>query len=119
VSLNIADGSILLFSGSGTYFGLIFVLRRSLPTIDVPLGMITPPRTLFNLNSSLSGDVKSKLLPNPNGLSIWFVCPNLVVYLAFPLTSTGMNPGLLSTVCVPAARIMVVKSNLSFLCPTT
>ena len=58
--------------------------------------MITPPRTLFNLNSSLSGDVKSKLLPNPNGLNIWLVSPNLVVYLAFPLTSTGMNPGYLS-----------------------
>ena len=70
MSLNIALGSILPFSGSGTYFGLIFVLRRSLPTIDVPLGIITPPRTLLNLNSSLSGDVKSKLLPNPNGLNI-------------------------------------------------
>ena len=65
-----AVGSILPYSGSGTYFGLIFVLRRSLPTIDVPLGMITPPRTLFNLYSSLSGEVKSKLLPNPNGLNI-------------------------------------------------
>ena len=79
---------ILLFSGSGTYFGLIFVLRRSLPTIDVPLGMITPPRTLFNLNSSLSGDVKSKLLPNPNGLNVKLVFPNLVVYLA---SSTYIN----------------------------
>ena len=54
-----------------------------------------------------------------NGLNVKLVFPNLVVYFASELTSTGINPGLLSTVCVPAARIMVVKSNLSFLCPTT
>ena len=43
VTLNIAEVGMSLLSGSGIYFGLIFVFLRSCPTIDVPLGKITPP----------------------------------------------------------------------------
>lgn len=39
------DGGIV---GSGTYFGLITVFLKSRPTIDVPLGTITPPEGGFN-----------------------------------------------------------------------
>ena len=40
--------------GFGTYFGLIFVFLKSSPTIEVPLGTITPPSVLLNLYKSLS-----------------------------------------------------------------
>ena len=35
--------------GFGTYFGRILVFLKSRPTIDVPLGTITPPLILLNL----------------------------------------------------------------------
>jgi len=43
VNLKIADLAMPLSVGSGIYFGLILVFLRSSPTIDVPLGNITPP----------------------------------------------------------------------------
>ena len=51
--LNSVHGGVIVprvsFSGFGTYKGRIFVLRRSIPTIEVPLGTITPPCTEFSL----------------------------------------------------------------------
>jgi hypothetical protein len=35
--------------GYGTYLGMILVLLRSEPTIEQPLGTITPPSTELNL----------------------------------------------------------------------
>ena len=49
VTLKRAEVPMLSLVGSGTYFGLIFVFLRSLATIDVPLGTMTPPYTEFNL----------------------------------------------------------------------
>ena len=48
--------------GFGTYFGLIFVFLKSSPTIEVPLGMITPPSVLLNLRRTLFGSDKSKFV---------------------------------------------------------
>ena len=53
---------MLSSSGSGTYNGLSFVLRRSKPIIDVPLGRIAPPSVELYLYNSLLGSNTSKLV---------------------------------------------------------
>ena len=40
--------------GLGTNFGLILVFLRSVETIDVPLGNITPPSALLNVYSTFA-----------------------------------------------------------------
>ena len=47
--LKIAERFTLGSVGFGTYLGRILVFLRSRPTIEVPLGTITPPLTLLNL----------------------------------------------------------------------
>ena len=47
--------------GYGTYFGIIFVLLKSVPTTEQPLGTIIPPSTELYLYNTLFGEVKSKL----------------------------------------------------------
>ena len=47
--------------GYGTYFGIILVLLRSLPTTEQPLGTITPPSTELYLYNTLLAEVKSRL----------------------------------------------------------
>ena len=57
---------MISFSGSGTYNGLSFVLRRSKPIIDVPLGRIAPPSVELYLYNSLLGSKTSKLVSEVN-----------------------------------------------------
>ena len=46
--------------GYGTYFGIILVLLRSVPTKEQPLGTITPPSVELYLYNTLFEDVISK-----------------------------------------------------------
>ena len=52
------DGRVV---GYGTYFGIILVLLRSVPTTEQPLGTMTPPSTELYLYSTLLDDFMSKL----------------------------------------------------------
>ena len=57
-------------SGFGIYFGRILVFLKSRPTMDVPLGMITPPLILLNFTRSFVSCVKSKLEFNVSGIGL-------------------------------------------------
>ena len=87
--------------GFGTYFGLIFVFLKSNPTIDVPLGTITPPFTLLNLYKILSSCVKSKLESNVSDkvLIAPVESPPGLIAFACPDSDLIPKPGLLSTIC--------------------
>ena len=104
--------------GFGTYFGLIFVFLKSSPTIEVPLGTITPPSVLLNLYKSLSSWVKSKLVLTSKLKS----ASENVVSSGFSTTATPplfliLKPGLLSISCSPGMRRMVVFSVASLSLP--
>ena len=45
----IPNGSGSFLNRFGTYFGLIFAFLKSIPTSEVPRGMITPPCILLSL----------------------------------------------------------------------
>ena len=84
----------MLFSGFGIYFGLIFVFLRSRPTIDVPLGIMTPPFILLSLYNALFSVERSKLVLRSNCAKSEEVVPFLNLKVDDPV---GIQPGLLST----------------------
>ena len=115
IALCLTSGSV----GLGTYFGLTFVFLKSNPTIDVPLGIITPPLTLLNLYSILSSCVKSKLVSKVKDkvLIAPLESPPGLTAFACPASDLIPNPGLLSTICSPGNRSIVVLSTKSLSLP--
>ena len=100
-------------AGSGTYNGLSLVFLRSIPTRDVPLGMMIPPSTLLNLYSKLSGlgepsvfcKSRSELEFSMGISSSINACPDTFV------------PGLLSSTYSEGYNTIVNDSKASLNCP--
>ena len=97
---------MLVSNGLGTYLGLTLVFLKSKPTIEVPLGITTPPLILLNLYKILSSCSISKLEVKLNEkVSCAFVSPpdgeTALAAVGFPASGLIANPGRLSIVCSP------------------
>ena len=110
---------MLISVGLGTYFGLTFVFLKSKPTMEVPLGTTTPPFTLLNLYRILSSCVKSKFESNVSSkvLDAPVAAPAGLTAFATPPSFLIPKPGLLSTICSPGYKSIVVLSTRSLSSP--
>ena len=75
--------------------------------------MMTPPCTLFSLYKALSELFKSYVVVKSHAGKSLDVVPSLNLNFAFTPSGTGIQPGLLSTICSPGYNNIVVLPNLS------
>ena len=62
---------MLALAGSGTNLGLTLVFLRSIPTMDVPRGSMTPPCIELNWYSTLLAFCTSNSVPMENSFIAW------------------------------------------------